>query len=53
MIATIAGTAVARVITIITRLQRSTNSKTATRKAKRGTWRLPLSLFSVSSRKRA
>jgi hypothetical protein len=45
MIATIAGTAVASLIAIITRVQRNTSSKIFMRKAKGGAWRLPLSLF--------
>jgi len=45
MIATIAGTAVASLIAIITRVQRNTSSKASTLKAKGGAWRLPLSFF--------
>ena len=45
MIATIAGTAVASLITIITRVQRNTSSKASTLKTKGGAWRLPLFVF--------
>ena len=45
MIATIAGTAVASLTTIITRVQRNTSSKAFTLKAKGGAWRLPFSFF--------
>jgi hypothetical protein len=45
MTATIAGTAVASLTTIITRVQRNTSSKAFTLKAKEGAWRLPLFVF--------
>jgi len=41
MIAIIAGTAIASLTTIITRVQRNTSSKAFTLKAKGGAWRLP------------
>jgi len=45
MIATIAGTAVASLITIITRVQRNTSSKASTLKAKGGSLAAPPFVF--------